>query len=114
MTDIAAAARATRKHFFTWHGLSYAEVWQVFVAKSGTAASGGFHSEEDAKAVCDRLNLLAVLEALRETSDGMVAAGVHRARIDQIPGHVLAVTWRTMIDALIAEVAENGDANDDG
>lgn len=100
MTDLAEAARATRRYSWRYIRKSY------WACEDGADEphTGPFKTVTEAKAACDRLNLLAALEALREPSEGMVAAGVHRARRDQIPAHVLATNWRAMIDAAIAEV----------
>ena len=108
MTDrIAEAARATRKYEVTMtkNDQSGDVFWN---AVRGSTHIYQFNCRDDAQDACDRLNLLAALEALREPSEGMVAAGVHRARRDQIPAHVLATNWRAMIDAAIKEVRKAG------
>lgn len=106
MTDIAAAARATRKY---WPAPIGATDYGVFFGSSGTGdprrVDGVVLSTyEQAVAASDIMSLHAVLEAIRFPSEAMVAAGAHRARRDQIPGHVLAENWRVMVDALIAEL----------
>ncbi len=54
---------------------------------------------------CDRLNLVAVLEAIREPSEEMSSAGADRIEVSSpIADHA----WRAMIDALIAEAAAVG------
>lgn len=72
--NIDEAARATRKY-------------QVF-------GDGG----SEAQIACDRMNLLAVLEAIREPSEVMVAEG--EAAYVYHPKNI----WSEMIYALIAEV----------
>lgn len=67
--NIDEAARATRAFFYSsWNGLWDAKVWQVFTSSEHVAASKGFSSRDEAQAACDRLNLRAVLEAIRDTS----------------------------------------------
>ena len=110
MTDLAEAARATRRYEVVGINLDYyviprrARIWHPI---DETISVAGPLRAEEAQAACDRLNLIAVLEALREPSEGMVAAGVHRARRDQIPAHVLATNWRAMIDAAVTEVKKS-------
>ena len=108
MTDLAEAARATRKYFVSWHGLIKAKVWGVypqdlFDPYSGELVAEIDHlsSEDEAQAACDRLNLIAVLEALREPSEGVVDSGDAVAAY----GGVIEV-WSAMIDAAIAEVRQ--------
>lgn len=64
-----------------------------------------FKTRVEAQIVCDRLNLIAVLEAIREPSEAMVWAPPSRA--NQSPeDSMYAGIYRTMIDALIAEVGK--------
>lgn len=91
MTDLTEAARATRKWQCTPGNVVYS------LSTDGVRVCS---TQEAAQAACDRMNLLAVLEALREPSEGMVdAIGVGTVETD-------ANRWRTMIDALIAEVRQ--------
>lgn len=84
MTDrITEAARAMRKYWPAPH-------WEFPGAYSA------------AQAACDRLNLLAVLEALREPSVAMQNAAWHRPVNYKVP--MYADIWRAMIDELAAEV----------
>lgn len=101
---IDEAAKATRR-YAVWCNTQ--NTWAIGV-HGRAKAEFSLSKLEEAQAACDRLNLIAVLEALREPSEGMVAAGVHRARRDQIPAHVLATNWRAMIDAAIKEVRKAG------
>ena len=94
--NIDEAARATRGFYIEWNGLKDAQVWQVFTSEH-VAASRGFNSRDDAQAACDRLNLIAVLEAIREPSDSSLAYVAPEE--DAAKAH-----WINMIDALIAEV----------
>ena len=96
--NIDEAARATRAFYIEWNGLKDAKVWQVFTSEH-VAASRGFNSRDDAQAACDRMNLRAVLEAIREPSETMMDAGIER-----VEGGEPDVIYNAMIDALIAEV----------
>lgn len=58
-----------------------------------------FKTRAEAQIACDRMNLLAVLEAIREPSEAMCIAGDDEDGTIQPQWY-----WRTMIDALIAEV----------
>ena len=80
---------------------------RVWVRETGQCASE-FMLHGRAQAACDRLNLLAVLEALREPSEGMDSAG-HKAGLDRF-GSPTAI-WRAMIDAAIKEAAERRAVN---
>ncbi len=100
--NIDKAAWATRAFFYSsWNGLWDAKVWQVFTSSEHVAASKGFSSRAEAQAACDRLNLLAVLEAIREPSEAAVRAGY-----DAFEDGYVAIRPRlkAVIDALIAEV----------
>lgn len=76
------AARATRRH-------TTAEVWQR--TPNMTPA--------EARAACDRLNLAAVLRAIREPTGDMVLNCPYMAGME--PRY--PAIWRAMIDTLIAE-----------
>ncbi len=101
---IADAARSTRKHAasFVYGCGSERSRWAIFDDEEndiGWIAPGGVATQAEAQAACDRMNLLAVLDALREPREAMVAAA------DDPDGTIQpAWYWRTMIDALIAEV----------
>lgn len=100
MTDLTEAARATRKYEVTMtkNDQSGDVFWN---AVRGSTHIYQFNCRDEAQAACDRLNLLAVLKALREPSEGMVdAIGVGTVETD-------ANRWRAMIDALIAEVRKS-------
>lgn len=90
MTDLTEAARATRRYFITRSGTIAIAV--DVVQKELT----------DTQAACDRLNLLAVLEALREPSEGMATAAERVCGLWE--GFLAENGWRAMIDKLIAEV----------
>ena len=64
---------------------------------------------EEAKAACDRLNLIAVLEAIREPTKAMVRAATNATGQFDI-GHEFVTAWQAMIDTLIAEAKEKQDA----
>jgi len=89
--DINEAAKATRK-YAVW--CSDIRTWAVGINGSG-AAVVNFQSLDEAMSACDRLNLIAVLEAIREPSMKACAAAFI-ANEDENPGG----TWRAMIDAL--------------
>ena len=106
--NIDEAARATRKfNTTTIYGCGKGPSGPA-VCLAGDDSGGGefeiFPSVADAQAACDRENLLAVLEAIREPTQAM---------IDAAPGGDLATlhgavyVWRAMIGALIEEV-KNG------
>lgn len=59
---------------------------------------------------CGRLKLCAVLEALRDPSEGMSrsAAAKDEVREECIDAFYCAIVWRAMIDKLIEEVKNNG------
>ena len=63
-----------------------------------------FDSIPEAQTACDRLNLLAVLEAIREPSEALQTAAVWRKADQEAIGDLYASVYRAMIDALIAEV----------
>lgn len=107
--EIADAARATRKY---WPAPHWEYPSAYFAATEGYDPENVgdiYPSHQQAQAACDHLNLLAVLEsdALREPSERMANAAP--ARVDQsTEGTMYHGIWRTMIDALIAEVREQG------
>lgn len=83
--NLTEAARATRKYFVTDSG----EIaLTVDVIRRDRA---------EAQSACDRLNLAAVLEAIREPSDSSLAYVAPEE--DAAKAH-----WINMVDALIAEV----------
>lgn len=103
---IDEAARATRRYMahdeFTWGESSV-------VLDDGTDNGKlveKFTSDEQAQAACDRLNLIAVLEAIREPSITMCSGLVSNTNATADPRWY----WRLMIDALIAEVKEQKNA----
>lgn len=83
--EIADAARATRKYMKKG----------LLILNSETLK---YEAGNEAK--CDRLNLLAVLEAIREPSERMIAEG--EAAYIYHPKEI----WPAMIVELIAEVKE--------
>ena len=104
--NIDEAARATRK-YSVYHapGEHY---WIVSSAPSVSQMrdfriKAALPSEREAQAACDRMNLLAVLEAIMEPNTAMLCAGVDaddgQTGIERIK-HI----HRAMIGALIAEV----------
>ena len=86
---IADAARATRR--YRKKGL--------LILNSETLK---YEAGNEAK--CDRLNLIAALEAIREPSEAMCSAA---PKDDLKTAHGAVYVWRAMIDALIAEVKNN-------
>lgn len=111
--SIDEAARATRRYEVEEYGGpdAWADLDRFAVFKCEAPGytiaewrANGFVSEhvteDEAQAACDRLNLAAVLEALREPSMRMITVGWQR------PSMAPAEQWRTMIDALLAEVKE--------
>ena len=92
--NVDEAARATRKYKMEWMACDNGSVIEFVSSDS-----------PDNQAACDRLNLIAVLEAIREPSEAMVWAPPSRA--NQSPeDSMYAGIYRAMIDALIAEVKE--------
>lgn len=85
--NVDEAALATRAFYIEWNGLKDAKVWQVFTPEH-VAASRGFNSRDDAQAACDRMNLRAVLEAIRGF------------------GGPFAPDYEMVIDAIIEEVGK--------
>lgn len=102
MTDLAEAARATRKYEVTMtkNDQSGDVFWN---AVRGSTHIYQFNCRDEAQAACDWLNLLAVLKALREPSDGMIEAERRTGGWVINDGDI----WRAMIDALIAEVRKS-------
>ncbi len=94
-----AYAAATRKHRIveTADG-----EWHVYPGDQ----CGGVLFSDLSKCVeyCDRLNLLAVLEAIREPSEGMTTAAVMDATEECIDDYWVDRIWGAMIAALTAEV----------
>ena len=95
MTIVDDAALATAKFFITRVD------FDDFFVGTQEIHLGSFKTYAEAKSACDRWNLLAVLEAIREPTQAM---------IDAAPGsdlrtlHGAVYVWRAMIAALIAEV----------
>lgn len=100
MTDrIAEAARATRMYDMIWSEREDG-YFVVEIDNRNSPPYGPFDSEEKAQYACDRLNLLAVLEYLREPSEGMIEA----APASDLKTRFGALyVWRAMIDKLLAE-----------
>ena len=99
--SIDKAAKATRRYCVEHHrewsgktnnGLNFGIL--IGLGWRWLATSG------EAQAACDRLNLLAVLEAIREPSDGMIEAERRTGGWVINDGDI----WRVMIDAAIKEV----------
>lgn len=98
--NIDKAARATRKYWSAPHW-EYQDVYFADHAGCDPENVGALYGScAEAQAACDRLNLLAVLEAIREPSEVMVAEG--EAAYVYHPKNI----WSEMIYALIAEVKE--------
>ena len=104
MTDLAEAARATRKYWPAPHR-EYVSVYYVAFDGPQDPENIGelFYSFKEAQAACDRLNLLAVLKALREPIDGMIEAERRTGGWVINDGDI----WRAMIDAAITEVKKS-------
>ena len=101
--NIDEAARATRKYWSAPHW-EYQDVYFADHAGCDPENVGALYgSWAEAQAACDRLNLLTVLEAIREPNTVMLCAGVDaddgQTGIERIK-HI----YRAMIDALITEV----------
>ena len=96
--NIDEAARATRKYSVVPPILGN-EYWRVIQHSDPTYTEVCFNSPYDAQAACDRMNLRAVLEAIREPSETMVNTGYYSSLGQR-------ETYQTMIDALVAEVRE--------
>lgn len=97
--NIDKAARATHMHCV--HAFNVDESPRYIVRKviGGSIIPPFLSTVVEAQAACDRLNLLSVLEAIREPSVEMYMAGVD-ASLGSLPDK----TFRAMIDALIADV----------
>ena len=101
---IDEAARATRRYsIYNSRGTPY---WNVSEAQN-VMELGKYEiaevltSERDAKCYADRLNLLAVLQAIREPREAMVQAAAEATTYCEV--------WRAMIDVLIAECEVSDD-----
>lgn len=109
---IADAARATRTYATALNesGMFSVVPW----IDAGAEQTMFKHSNEDvALAVCDRLNLLAVLEAIREPTEGMLDACMDALDLPREPSVGYRYrdgprAWRAMIAELIAEVRYAG------
>lgn len=102
MTDLTEAARATRRYVILgWTGFP-----KIYDGHKNIedAVAGPFKSRDAALKDCDRLNLVAVLEALREPSNEMATAAEKACGLWE--GFLAEKAWRAMIDALIAEVGK--------
>lgn len=99
--SIGESAKATRRYVF-WR--SSDDFWSVGIDGIGNAVAQ-FRSPVEAQAACDRLNLLAVLEAIREPTERMVAAA---RRAGYGAEFCAPIEWRAMIDAAIKEVRKAG------
>lgn len=106
--SIDDAARATRKYWSAPHW-EYQDVYFADHAGCDPENVGALYGScAEANAACDRMNLLAVLEAIREPSDAMCAAGSQDHK-DAWGGEAPIFehsVYRAMIDALIAEVGK--------
>lgn len=100
--NITEAALATRK-YSVWCAHDDRKPW---VWEDGKRLAGPFEDYPGARAVCDRLNLLAVLKALREPSEGMVTAAERACGLWE--GFLAEEGWRAMIDAAIKEIEAHG------
>ena len=113
MTDrIAEAARATRRYHMDCSLHTGVQTCFVVESASGNITLGPIlYSSTEAQAACDRLNLLAVLEAIRKPSEGMLRASDRFAHTDETENidwkGIARIQWRAMIDALIAEVSND-------
>lgn len=97
---IADAARATRKYFVARRPMP-GGMGGFSVYDRTAKPAGVFRTEDEAQAACDRLNLLAVLEAIREPSEAQMIAGTPASEHGVEPD-----VYTAMIDELIAEVSE--------
>lgn len=104
--NIDNTARATRKYSIceTMKGETMKDGgWRYVVRNLDTKETILVPQDVSPEEFRDRLNLLAVLEAIREPTQAM---------IDAAPGsdlrtlHGAVYVWRAMIDALIAEVKD--------
>lgn len=95
--SIDEAAKATRRYAVT--RTDFAE-WVVGTAEPYGTEFPRFQSFDEAQSTCDRLNLRAVLEAIREPSEEMIAATFHPGKRGPLYADV---DWRKMIDHLIAQ-----------
>ncbi len=93
--SIDKAALATRKYVVGHNG----GWWIVDTMENISRLTS--HDEADAQAACDRLNLAAVLRAIREPEQNIIDAA---PRSDLKTVHGAFYVWRAMVDALIAEV----------
>lgn len=107
MTDLTEVALATRKYYMDCSLHTGVQTCFIVDGASQKVALGPImYSSVKAQAACDRLNLLAVLEALREPSEGMVAAAEKACGLWE--GFLAEKGWNVMIDKLIAEVKAAG------
>ena len=102
--SIDDAARATRKYFVSHNPY---DGW--IVRDVGGEIIRYDEDMQDAQAACDRLNMIAVLEAIREPTKAMVRAATDTTGQFDI-GHEYVTAWQAMVDALIAEAKEKQDA----
>ena len=98
--NIDEAARATRKYQWVCHDGEW------FVEGTTVPESvGPFETLQEAACACDRLNMLAVLEAIREPNIEAHLAGSEILMQKCFRPEVVSnLVFRAMIDALIAEV----------
>lgn len=91
--NIDEAARATRKYWSAPHW-KYQDVYFADHAGCDPENVGALYGScAEAQAACDRLNLLAVLEAIREPSEAMAYSSLGQREM-----------YQAVIDALIDEV----------
>ena len=97
--NLTEAARATRKYYVMGDGRGNYRVCDHNNLEEYDDLR--FTSDEEVYSFCDRLNLAAVLEAIREPTGQMNKAGY-----EAFEDGYIAVTprYKAMIDALIAEV----------
>lgn len=107
--SIDEAARATRRYMahdeFTWGESSVV----LDDATDNGKLVEKFTSDEQAQAACDRLNLIAVLEAIMEPSERMVMAADRASYIWQ-EAFEPKDAWLSMLAEKISEVKEQQNA----
>ena len=101
--NIDEAAKATRKYEFAENWIYDHWEYSVHLVENDYQRIAIYKDQDEAIAACDRLNLIAALEAIREPSEAMQKAAMDRDGFDT-EGNLYIGIFRAMIDALIAEV----------
>ncbi len=97
------AAQATRR--YSWH-FEEAGKYTIYDDDVGETVLT-FRTISETLRACDRLNLIAVLEAIMEPSEDMVQAGVLSDDMQTGAERVRHI-FRAMVDRLIAETKGSG------